>query len=318
MWYKVIVSLLFISLSSMCAYAASDETTSDLIAIYDDAVYVPSQEEMSEFARELQEYQDLVNEDKRIKEFNAAVDDSQEYQRSLVASAQESADKLLFIANNQAKQIEDNIYGDILILKQLDTEYKSTLRQVNKILLDVSKFSSSVKLSELDVNLDEMKEQLDAKQQELTLPKVQRIEGEYILGEVYNVQSPVDLPYVLESNWGARLDPLTKTSIQYHNGIDIQAPSGTIVKALFNGRVLEAGDNWALGNYIRIQHGSGVISIYAHLSEFAVKSGEYVEQYQVIGKSGSTGNLAGGENLHLGLFINGRSVDPSIVLKNAK
>lgn len=313
-----VLTVLFVILFNMVCYAGDDETTSDLIALYDNAVYVPSQEEMNEFTRQLNEYNKLVAEDKRINEYNQAVEDAEQQQNNMIRTAQEQVNSLLHEAGNCSYQISSNIYGDINELKRYDSEYKTYVAQADVLLQQISKFSTTGKLATIDVDLDKRRQELEEMQESMEIPKVQKVSGEFILGEVYYAQSPAGVPYTLLSQWGARLDPITKTSIQYHNGIDIQAAVGTNVMSVFNGRVLEAGDNWALGKYVRIQHGSGVVSVYAHLSEISCISGQNVSQYEIIGKSGSSGNLANGECLHFGLFINGQSVDPNVLLKNAK
>ena len=151
---------------------------------------------------------------------------------------------------------------------------------------------------------------------ELTLPEIEKTDYEYILGDVYKVSSVFpnyDMSVV--SNWGMRIHPLVSTTVDYHNGIDLECPIGTEVSAMFNGEVIEAGDNWGLGNYVRIKHGNGIISIYGHLSKILVSVGQQVKQYDVIGRTGKSGNTRD-EVLHLGLFINGQSVDPAILYKN--
>jgi murein DD-endopeptidase MepM/ murein hydrolase activator NlpD len=96
-----------------------------------------------------------------------------------------------------------------------------------------------------------------------------------------------------------------------HFGIDFDAPIGTPVKAAQDGRVVEVTGGWAggFGNSILVDHGGGVTTRYAHLSQVNVSVGDTVSQGQVIGHSGNTG-FSTGPHLHFETRVNGRAVDP--------
>ena len=111
------------------------------------------------------------------------------------------------------------------------------------------------------------------------------------------------------SGFGLRLHPLLGYS-RFHKGVDYGAPSGTPIVAVADGRVSFAGRNGGHGNYIKLTHGSGLTTAYAHLSRFAVRSGTQVRQGQVIGYVGSTG-LSTGPHLHFEVYKNGRAVNPT-------
>ena len=75
-----------------------------------------------------------------------------------------------------------------------------------------------------------------------------------------------------------------------HNGIDLLTPTGTSVRAVKSGEVINAEFNKGLGNYIEIMHPDGLVSIYGHLNTIEVKRGQYVQQAAVLGTVGKTGN----------------------------
>lgn len=95
----------------------------------------------------------------------------------------------------------------------------------------------------------------------------------------------------------------------YHKGVDLRGAQGTPILALTNGTVAIAEDMYFSGNVVYLDHGQGVVSIYAHLSAFSVKPGDTVTAGQEIGLVGATGRVTG-PHLHLGLSILGQSVNP--------
>lgn len=95
-----------------------------------------------------------------------------------------------------------------------------------------------------------------------------------------------------------------------HGGIDLRAMSGSSVKAINSGVVLLAAQNFSLeGNLVIIDHGSGIISLYLHLSRVEVKEGDKIRKGSVVGLSGATGSVTG-PHLHLIIKVKGTNVDP--------
>jgi len=98
-----------------------------------------------------------------------------------------------------------------------------------------------------------------------------------------------------------------------HNGIDIAVPKGTPVKAMSDGKILLSADNfYYAGNYILIDHGLGLNSLYLHLSESLVKEGQMVKKGDIIGKVGTTGRSTG-PHLHWGVQWFEKRIDPNSV-----
>jgi len=97
-----------------------------------------------------------------------------------------------------------------------------------------------------------------------------------------------------------------------HPGLDIGAPYGSAVGAAGTGTVTQAGWNGGYGNSVTIDHGNGLETFYAHLSEILVSVGDLVSQLQTIGLVGSTGNSTG-PHLHFGVYKDGVAVDPSSI-----
>ena len=94
-----------------------------------------------------------------------------------------------------------------------------------------------------------------------------------------------------------------------HTGLDISAVTGTDIKVIADGTVTAASYNGAYGNLVKVDHGNGVETWYAHTSKMYVKKGDTVKAGDVIAAVGSTGNSTG-PHLHLEIRVNGEHVDP--------
>lgn len=113
--------------------------------------------------------------------------------------------------------------------------------------------------------------------------------------------------------YGPRWHPVLKKNSN-HTGIDIGAPMGAKIVAVDYGQVIYVGYFGAYGNTIIVEHGSGITSMYAHMSAFTVKEGAEVLRGEQIGKIGTTG-ISTGPHLHFEVRKNGEPVNPMPYLK---
>ena len=112
----------------------------------------------------------------------------------------------------------------------------------------------------------------------------------------------------MSSPFGFRTSPTAGAS-SYHQGVDLAAPANTPVYATRSGIVTANTYSGSAGNYITINHGDGFSSIYMHLANTVVSSGQAVSAGQLIGYVGRTG-IATGYHLHFGIAYNGAYVNP--------
>jgi len=98
-----------------------------------------------------------------------------------------------------------------------------------------------------------------------------------------------------------------------HNGLDIAAAEGTPVKVAADGVVVETGDFFFSGNMVFVDHGHGLITLYAHLSRIDVKPGDSLRKGDVLGAVGQTGRVTGA-HLHFAVIANNILVDPVFFL----
>jgi murein DD-endopeptidase MepM/ murein hydrolase activator NlpD len=122
------------------------------------------------------------------------------------------------------------------------------------------------------------------------------------------LQHPLVAGAEITSGFGGRVDPFNgRTAI--HTGVDFRGDYGAPVRATATGRVSVAGLTGGYGNMVEIDHGNGLATRYAHLSEISVQEGQTIVAGAVVGAVGSTGRSTG-PHLHYETRIDGEPVDP--------
>lgn len=119
---------------------------------------------------------------------------------------------------------------------------------------------------------------------------------------------PVPSTHSISSSYGYRIHPITGNK-KLHAGIDIPGQAGDTVVAAESGTVIVAEYSSSYGNYVIIDHGSGLTTLYAHNTSLNVRAGQKVQRGQQIARVGTTG-LSTGNHLHFEVRVNGSTVDP--------
>lgn len=117
----------------------------------------------------------------------------------------------------------------------------------------------------------------------------------------------------ISDDYGDRMHP-TLGIKRFHNGVDMAAPGGSPILAAYNGTVVAAAYNASMGNYIMIDHGDNLFTIYMHASALYVSKGAEVVKGQKIAAVGTTGRSTG-NHLHFSVRLNGNYVNPWGYLK---
>jgi murein DD-endopeptidase MepM/ murein hydrolase activator NlpD len=118
----------------------------------------------------------------------------------------------------------------------------------------------------------------------------------------------VNAPTRLTSGFGARRDPFTKRK-DFHDGLDLAAPSGSDIHPLMEGTVTFSGWKSGYGRVVIVDHGDGIETLYGHNAKNLVAAGQQVDEKTVLGHVGSSGRSTG-PHLHLEVRQNGKAIDP--------
>ena len=208
-------------------------------------------------------------------------------------------------------RLEMQRVADIAAQALIDAQNAADKAAAAKVEVDklVKQESSALKIAE-DDKADVQKQYDELRAEQLRIAALAKAAG---------TQGPVDpqatgplswpLPgYAAGGSVGWRIHPVYKYK-SCHTGVDSGAPKGTPIRAAASGVVLSTSVSRAYGNMTLIDHGEGMVTMYAHQSQFAVSPGQAVGNQDVIGYIGSTG-FSTGPHLHFEVHLNGVPYNP--------
>lgn len=226
------------------------------------------------------------------------------------------ADKRIYdqytAAREKAEEIKAEYEVTLELLSEKQDEYEAEKVELEAKIAEASAMIEQLE-AEISTNYDlylEVLAQEEALESDIQ-NKIAELERQEAASSITSTGSYIwPLPgYSPGSAYGWRMHPIFN-EMRFHAGEDIGAPSGTPILAADSGVASVYPDNGnGYGNYIMINHGGGRVTLYAHMSAFAISGGATVTQGQVIGYVGSTGNSTG-PHLHFEVRVNGATTDP--------
>lgn len=231
----------------------------------------------------------------------------QSYDRQKLTEYEETVETI----TNMEAQLEKE-YEELTVLKETVENDKATvaamMRQKETELAGIAN-----DIADAQTEADYFAAEIQA--QEELIAAIKRAEAEKAAAGI------VDNPYTggafvwpcpsstrITSDYGQRVSPTTGASSN-HKGIDVGAAYGADIVAAADGTVKASTYSSAAGNYVMIDHGGGLYTVYMHASSLLVSPGQTVSAGQVIAKVGSTG-ISTGNHLHFGVSLNGSYVNP--------
>ncbi|MBO7333692.1 MAG: M23 family metallopeptidase, partial [Lachnospiraceae bacterium] len=202
---------------------------------------------------------------------------------------------------DEAKKVaeaEEANLNEMLMAKEAElSNYNTRIAQQSaEIASSEAELAAEIAVIEaLEAQILEEKKQLAAQQNRITYD-----------GGMFAWPCPGYIRITEEFGW--RTNPFSGRS-EFHSGLDMGAPAGTAILAAYDGVVVASAYNWSMGNYIMIDHGDGLYTIYMHASKLYANSGDIVVKGETIAAVGTTGSSTG-NHLHFGVRLNGQYVSP--------
>lgn len=230
-----------------------------------------------------------------------------EYEFKLVEKAKESNEDEIIIALQKDLEITYKYYE--IAQGEESIEKVNTIEDAQKIVEDIKEKTEG----EIELSINE---QTTKDLEEITINKADIAEANIV--EKLNIDENEEIAKIegikvgnlpVQGKISSRYGESSRIRSSTHTGLDIVASRGTPIKAVANGTVIFAARNGSYGNLVKIDHGDGVVTWYAHTNEMYVKEGQKVKDGDVIATVGSTGNSTGA-HLHFEIRINGNHVNP--------
>ena len=204
--------------------------------------------------------------------------------------------EILDEAKSAAEQEEVN---QELLIAEKNNEINNYQLQINATQQDIDEYQAQIAAQ--DAEIEALTKAIEEERKRLASANNLKYDGGKFL-------FPLATYKYVSSDYGYRNAP-TRGASTFHKGIDFASPFGTDIYAAYDGEVAAASYSAAMGNYIMIDHGDGLYTVYEHCSSLYVSKGEKVVMGQTIGAVGSTG-ISTGNHLHFGFRLNGQYTSP--------
>lgn len=188
----------------------------------------------------------------------------------------------------------------------LETLISEKEKQISAYQSDINSKEAAVK--EYEALIAQQEEEIKALEEAIKAEQAALLEAQRLKYDGGVFAWPAPSYTRISDDFGYRMHPILKKQ-QFHNGLDMAAPGGSPILAAYNGKVIAADYSSSMGNYIMIDHGDSLYTIYMHASALYVKKGDMVVRGQKIAAVGTTGRSTG-NHLHFGVRLNGSYVSP--------
>lgn len=249
-----------------------------------------------------------------------SLDEMPDYELKLVSRTQKTNEEEIMVAleektnvlykyyaivlNNETLGFVDNIEEAEQAVNKIQEEHKNDDIELDlRVTENYTRNLEEIGLETVEVAQTQVEEKVAELIEEDEISKMPKING--IVLAVTPVSGRITSRYGVSSSIRSGA----------HTGTDIACSSGTPIKAVASGKVVFSSKNGSYGNLIKIDHGNGVETWYAHCKTLYAKVGQKVEAGDVIAAVGSTGNSTG-PHLHLEIRLNGKTINPQKYLYN--
>ena len=304
--FGFIIAMVFIKYKPVYAVSISGE----------DLGYVQSETEFNKEIEENVENYSAKNVD------TVTLSAEPEYELKFVNKSEETNEDSILVAMQKEMKITYKYYDILLNNEKIDSvdtkeEAEEIVNSMNEQNLEGFSLTIAEKVTEnpqeiLTNDLEVAKNTVLGKISAEALQKKQEEEAAKALADVNGIKIAV-LPVTgtISSRYGVS----SRIRVSTHTGLDIAAASGTPIKVVSGGTVTFAGWSGSYGYLVKVSHGNGVETWYAHTSKMYVSVGQSVVAGDLIAAVGSTGNSTG-PHLHLEIRINGKTVNPQNYIYN--
>lgn len=217
----------------------------------------------------------------------------------------ELCEQELIAAKEVLDEMRDGVLAEEAALEELIAAKEQAIKEY-----DSSISNKEAAIREYEADVKEQNEIIETLEKAIAEEKRKLLaeRGSVIIYDGGQFKFPLASYTRISSEYGNRIHPTLGVQ-KFHNGVDFAAPTGTAIYAAYDGKVVAAAYSSSMGNYVMIDHGSGLYTIYMHASKLYVSTGAVVVRGETIAAVGSTGRSTG-PHLHFSVRLDGAYTSP--------
>ena len=283
---------------------AREESQREAMAVHIRLVYERGSTSMVEMLLKAKNFGDFLNRADRVEKLVAYDQEMLEAYKMVTEYVELCKEEL-----ELEKEILDETKATV------EAEQKNLEELIEQKTQDILRYETDISSKEKAIK--EYEEQIRIQEEEIKLleaavaeerKKLLASNGPVISYDGGMFKFPLASLTAVSDEYGWRINPISGRE-EFHNGVDLAAPGGTDIYAAYDGIVVAAAYNDSMGNYVMINHGDGLYTIYMHASALYVKKDDVVARGETIAAVGTTG-YSTGNHLHFTVRLNGNYVSP--------